>query len=152
MATVGTLAQPSAHAPASVQPGKRRVGDVAEQTLTIGNTAAGPAESLNAGMTNPTAGITASGAFAALAPGQTNTTSLRVGIDTSTAGSKVGTATIALESNGEFSGGAKTALTSQTANVSGEVYRLASGQITPAVFADRHGGEPGADHHQHRGQ
>jgi hypothetical protein len=59
--------------------------------------------------------------------GATDSSSLTVGIDTSSAGHKSGTATISLASDGTgTSGFAALAIGTQTVNVSGDVYRLAS--------------------------
>ena len=61
-----------------------------------------------------------------LAPNTTDSSSLVVGIDTTSAGDKSGTATISLASNGNGSSNLGiTPLTSQTVDVTGKVYRLA---------------------------
>jgi hypothetical protein len=140
------LAQPSAHSPEPVNFGNVRVGTATNQNLTISNTAAndGFSEKLDASMGGATAGITAGGSFTLLAPQATDSTSLHVGIDTTTAGAKSGTATITLASNGQGTSGLGiTPLPSQTVNVSGNVYNVAVGSATPTpvVFANRHVGD-----------
>ena len=77
--------------------------------------------------------VTASGSFNQLAPGATNNTSLAVGIDTSSAGSKNGTATIAFVSDSTNQGctsNCQMQLASQDVNVTGAVYRLANPTVT----------------------
>jgi hypothetical protein len=144
--SVFRLAQPSAHSPEPVNFGNVRVGTATNQNLTISNTAAndGFSEKLDASMGGATAGITAGGSFTLLAPQATDSTSLHVGIDTTTAGAKSGTATITLASNGQGTSGLGiTPLPSQTVNVSGNVYNMAVGSATPTpvVFANRHVGD-----------
>jgi hypothetical protein len=138
------LAQPSAHSPEPVTLGNVRVGAVVQQALTISNLAPndGFSEKLNASIGGATAGVTATGAFTLLAPGApgnaaaTNTTSLVVGLDTTSAGAKVGTAAITLVSDGTGTSGlGTTSLGTQTVNVSGNVFRLAGGAATPAPIA-----------------
>jgi hypothetical protein len=62
------------------------------------------------------------GSFTGLAPGSTNSTSLGIGINTTSVGIQNGTATISLVSNGAGSSGlGLTNLPSQTINVTGQV-------------------------------
>ena len=125
--TVGNLAQAGPHSPEPVNFGNVRQGSTQNQVLSIQNTASGPAEGLNASIsTNSPGVVTAGGAFMNLAPGATNNTDLVVGLNTSVAGARAGTATIALESDGTFNSGTTTPLPSQTVNVAGNVYRLAN--------------------------
>jgi hypothetical protein len=108
------------------------VGDTAQQALSMTNTAAndGFSESLNASIGSATGNATASGAFTGLAAGATDNSSLVVGIDTSTAGAKSGTASIGLVSDGTgINSLGQTALAGQTVSVSGDVYRLAEATI-----------------------
>jgi hypothetical protein len=124
-------ANPTTHTPEPVNLGNRHVGDPnPSQILSITNNVPndGFSESLNASIGTPTGGVTTnSGSFTALAPGSTNNTSLSVGYSTATPGNKSGTATISLTSNGSSSSDLpNTALTSQTVNVTGSVFRLAS--------------------------
>jgi hypothetical protein len=132
------LASPSAAAPNPVDFGNVRVGGAATQALTIANTATndGFSEKLNASIGGATAGVTASGSFTLLAPQASNNSSLVVGIDTSSAGAKAGTATITLASDGTGTSGLGiTALPSQTVTVSGAVYRLANPTVAPPSIA-----------------
>jgi hypothetical protein len=118
-------ADPSMHMPEPVAFGVVHVGDVVtSKSLSITNNAAndGFSESLNGSIGGGTNGVTANGSFAGLAPGSTNNSSLVVGINTATAGTRNGTATIGLVSNGTGSSGlGLTTLSSQTVNVSGQV-------------------------------
>ena len=72
------------------------------------------------------------GSFTNLAAGA-NSTALAVGVDTSTAGAKAGTATVLLTSNGTVSGLSNLTLTSQVVGVSGNVYEAAVGQLNTAT-------------------
>ena len=131
---VYNLASASPAAPNPVNFGNVRVGTVTDQALSITNTAAndGFSEKLNASISSNGAPVTATGSFNLLAAQSTDSSSLHVGIDTSSAGAKSGSATIALASDGTGTSGLGiTPLTSQTVNVSGNVYRLAQGEATP---------------------
>jgi hypothetical protein len=131
---VGTLASASAVTPNPVNLGNARVGDVApSQSLTISNTASGPSEGLNASVSTSTSGLTATGAVTSLAAGATNNSSLVVGMNTSTAGSRNGTVTVATASDGTFNNGTVTTLGSQTVNVTGAVYQAAAATIAPTT-------------------
>ncbi|MFZ5493268.1 MAG: beta strand repeat-containing protein [Pseudomonadota bacterium] len=133
--TVGTLAQPSAIAPNPVDFGNVRIGSAPlTQTLSISNNAV-IGEGLDASISTASAGFGASGAFLGLAPGATDGSTLQVQFTgTGTAGAQSGTATVALVSDGTFNGGVTTTLPSQTVNMSGNVYRLASPVLdTPVV-------------------
>jgi len=74
--------------------------------------------------------ITASGSFNLLNPGATNTSSLQVGMNTATAGSKNGNATIGFVSDasniGNCAPNCQFTLASQNVAVNGAVYRLAN--------------------------
>jgi hypothetical protein len=82
--------------PQSVAFGNHHVGDTANQSLSLTNTATadGFSETLDATIGGATAGITAGGSFTGLAAGMTNATSLSVGLTTTTAGAITATATI----------------------------------------------------------
>jgi hypothetical protein len=127
--SVFRLAAASPHTPEPVNFGIVHVGDTVQQALTISNTADndGFSEGLNAAIGSPTGSATTNGgSFTALAPGGTNSTSLSVGIDTTTAGVKTGTATITPASNGAGSSGlGTTALASQTVNLQAQVNSFA---------------------------
>ena len=141
-------ANPTAHTPEPVVFANRRVGDSASQLISLTNDVPndGFSESLDASIGGATGNATTNGgSFSLLAAGGTNASALAVGIDTSSAGHKVGTATISLTSNGEGTSGlGTTALGTQTVNVSGDVYRLAEASTlaaAPIVFANRHVGQ-----------
>ena len=129
-ANVYRLAQPSAHTPEPVNFGNVRIGTTQAQALTIGNIAPddGWSEKLNASIaTNNPGIITTTGSFNLLSPQAYDSSSLVVGINTSTAGVKSGTATITLASDGTGTSElGVTPLAPQTVNVSGNVYRLAN--------------------------
>ena len=102
------LAQPTAHTPEPVSLGNFHVGDTAIQSLSLTNAAPadGFSEALRAALGGTTgAAVTNNGTFGPLAPGATNATSLAVGIDTTTAGTKSGTAALSLTSDGVGSSG-----------------------------------------------
>ena len=131
--SLANLAQPSAATPNPINFGNVRVGATApSQALTISNQATAPADGLNASISTATAGLTASGSFSGLAPGATDNTSLVVGMNTATAGSRNGTATVALVSNGSTTG-SPTTLPSQTINVTGGVYETAQPSLPSSV-------------------
>jgi hypothetical protein len=141
------LAQASAHTPAPVMLGNVHVGDTAQQALTLGNTAAadGFSEALNAILGTTTGDATGAGAMSQLAAGGSDSSSLVVGINTSTAGAKSGTVALGLESDGDgINTLGQTALAGQTVNISGAVYRLAEASINNApafVFGNVHVGD-----------
>jgi hypothetical protein len=134
---VFVLASPQINNPPPGSPaiafGNVRIGSsVANQAISVSNTASGPSglvEALDANVIlPPPAGITASGSFSGLAPGATDNSSLLVGLDTSTAGAHGGNLGVHFVSNGTgVSGdGTTTDLGSQNVAVSGSVYRLAN--------------------------
>ncbi|MQM29339.1 MAG: hypothetical protein CRU78_01825 [Candidatus Accumulibacter phosphatis] len=134
--SVFRLASASPATPNPVNFGALRIDSTAEQTLSITNTATddGFSERLNASISSNAAPVTASGAFNLLAAQATNGSALRVGIDTSSAGAKSGSATIALVSDGDGTSGLGTTnLAPQTVNVSGDVYRLANPTLNTAA-------------------
>ncbi len=133
--------------PATLNFANYHVGDIStDQGISVSNTAAndGFSEKLNATLSAP-AGIVTSGSVSLLNPGATDNTSLNAHIDTSTAGSKAGTVTVNLASDGTgTSGYGTTALASQTVNVTGgSVYRLASANTltTPVNVGNIHVGD-----------
>jgi hypothetical protein len=116
------------------------VGDTASQALSLTNTSDAPTgfqEALNASFSGKTGDATTSGSVNLLGQGANNNSGLVVGISTSDAGAKSGTATLALQSDGTDSSGLTALnLSSQTINVSGNVYRLANAQINnPGAFS-----------------
>ncbi|MBL0150492.1 MAG: choice-of-anchor D domain-containing protein [Ideonella sp.] len=145
--SVFRLASASPVAPNPVNFGNVRVGASTDQALTITNTAAndGFSEKLNASIGGATAGVTSNGgSFALLAAQGSNSTSLHVGLDTSSAGAKNGSATISLVSDGAGTSNlGQTPLPSQTVTITGGVYNMAVGVATPdpIVFANRRVGD-----------
>jgi PEP-CTERM motif len=141
IATVGNVFRLASASPATPNPvdfGNVRVGSVATQALTITNTAAndGFSEKLNASIGGATAKVTAAGSFNLLAPQASNNSALVVGIDTSSAGARAGTATITLASDGTGTSGlGVTPLAPQTVALSGAVYRLANPALVPPSVA-----------------
>jgi hypothetical protein len=140
-------ASATAHLPEPIVFPNRHVGDPATQTLTITNNvpADGFSESLDAAFGALTGPITASGSFTLLAPGGTDNMSLTVGLLTTTAGAKSGTAVLNLISDGAgTSNMGTTALSSQTVNLSGNLYRFASASAhlpEPINFGNIHLGD-----------
>jgi hypothetical protein len=130
--TVLRLANPVINTAQPVQFGNVRIGTVAQTPLSITNDVPddGYSESLLANASGASAGITAAGSFGPLAPSATNSTSIVVGMDTSTAGSRNGTATISFRSDGTGFGGVITDLADQNVSVQGAVYRLADPTVT----------------------
>jgi len=135
------LASASAATPNPVVLANQRVGDALSQLITIGNTAVadGFSESLNATIAaNGTA--TAAGSFSLLAAGA-DSSALSVGVNTASAGAKSGVATITLASDGSgTSGFAAFGIGTQTVNVSGNVFRLATASAatpSPVVLASQ---------------
>ncbi len=142
------LASASAHSPEPVTLPNVHVGDVDQTGITITNTATNDnfSEKLDATFGTPTGNATASGSVALLAPGSSDSSSLIVGLDTSVAGARSGAVPLNLTSNGSGTSGLGTTplLPSQTVNVSGNVYRLASASAhtpDPVAFGTVHIGE-----------
>lgn len=98
-------------------------------------TTAAPQAALNATIAGNGA-IAASGSFNLLNPGATNSNSLQVGMNTSTAGLKNGTATLGLVSDasniGNCAPNCQMTLPSQNVAVNGAVYRLANPNVSSA--------------------
>ena len=110
------------------------VDDVAEQGLSISNVAesAGFSERLNASFNGVTGDVVATGSLNLLPAGATDTTNLIVAVDTTTAGRKSGTATIAFVSDGDGTSNlGQTPLTEQqqVVDVVGQVNNFASPAI-----------------------
>ena len=118
--------------------GNVRIGSASPSaTVSVTNQATGNQQAaLNASISG-NAPITASGSFNLLNPGSTNATSLSVALDTSTAGSKNGTATIGFVSDasnvGNCAPNCQMTLPSQNVAVTGAVYRLANPAATPST-------------------
>jgi autotransporter-associated beta strand protein len=130
----------------TVSLGNHHVGDIAQPTLTIQNTAVadGYSESLDASFGTAAAGLVVSGSIGQFAPGATISTSMIVALSTSSVGVKGGNVTINLLSDGlGTSGLGTTSLGSQTFSTTGAVYRLAAaGALSPTInFGNRHVGD-----------
>jgi hypothetical protein len=90
-------------------------------------------EGLKASIGTNSAGFTASGAIANLAAGGTDASTLRVGLDTATAGTFNGSAALALTSTGAGTTGAPDlALPGQNVSLTGKVYAPAVAQVNTA--------------------
>ena len=130
------LASASAATPSPVVFANQRVGGTLSQALTISNTApnSGFSERLN-GSISASGAATAGGSFSSLAAGGSSS-ALFVGVDTSTAGAKSGTASIALASDGTAAGNSgfsALGIAGQQVQVSGNVFRLAvASTVSPA--------------------
>ncbi|MBM3526039.1 MAG: choice-of-anchor D domain-containing protein, partial [Alphaproteobacteria bacterium] len=113
----------------------RRVGDAASQALSISNTAPTGSftEKLNASFGTATgAATTNGGSISLLSPEASPSTAMAVGFNTATAGAKSGTVQVTFKTDGTGTSGLPAAdLASQTINVSGDVYRLGTGNATP---------------------
>ncbi|WP_262963688.1 beta strand repeat-containing protein [Methylobacter psychrophilus] len=114
----------------------QRIGGTATQALSVTNGAANHeySEKLDASISANSPIIASGSAIHGLAAGATNNTNFTVGVNTATAGNKSGIATIALVSSGtDTSELGDTDLHSQDVNVSGNVYRTASGSTAATV-------------------
>jgi hypothetical protein len=132
--TAYRLANPDTSPSDQVAFGIVHVGDVLQQSLSITNNLPndGFSERLNASIGNATgAATTNDGAFAELLPGATDNTNLVVGIDTTTAGTKSGTAAITFTSSGTGTSGLPdTPLANQVLNLVAQVNNFAATNIT----------------------
>lgn len=127
-------------APAAVA--NQRVGGNNVTALTIANTAAtgGYSEDLNASVSGSSgnAGFSGAGSVGGLLAGASNNTAVSVNVDTSSAGAKAGTVTLAYQTAGTVGGvsnGLGTAsVGADVVSVSGNVYQAAAGAIqSPAL-------------------
>jgi hypothetical protein len=119
--------------------GAVRVGATAPSaTVSVTNVAGtAPQAALNASISPGGGPVTASGSFNLLSPGGTNDTSLRVGLNTATAGNftggNAGTATLNLVSDasnvGNCGANCQLSLGSQSVSVQGKVYTQAVGEL-----------------------
>jgi hypothetical protein len=127
--TVYRLASASMQGPEPVSFGNVHAGTIAQRDITIANSAPndGFSEKLDVAIGNVTGNGTASGSIALLGPGASDSTSLAVGINTTTPGVKSGSISLDLSSDGAGTSNlGSTVLASQTINVSGTVFRFAS--------------------------
>lgn len=103
-AVVYRLADPTVNTPSPIDLGIVHVGDLPEKDLSISNTAPddGYSERLNAnfGATDP-AVTTNGGSISQLGPGDTDVGTMKVGVDTTTAGLASGDVVIEFESDGD---------------------------------------------------
>ena len=145
--TAYNLAQPSIHTPEPIAFANHHVGDSASTAITLANSANPTAysEALDAGILSATGAATASGSFTGLAAGAANSTSLLVGLNTSTAGALSGTDVITLSSDGTgIDGYGATSLGTQVVNVTGSVYAYAQASLANGgtiVLANTHVGQ-----------
>ena len=127
-------AQPTFTGSSPVNFGIVHVGDTVSQAVGIANTShaqAGYQEKLNASFSAATTGITTAGSTSLVQGASSN--ALSVGIDTATAGSRSGTATVALVSDGAGTSGLGTTnLASQNVSVLGQVNNYAAVGLTQA--------------------
>ena len=133
-----TPAQATVNTGQPVDFGNVRIGTAITPTaLSITNSATPSAvtEKLIGNVAGTTGtGITAAGAInPELAAGQTNSTSITVGIDTSTVGAKSGNAVIDFKSDGSQFGDPITDLGNTNVAVTGNVFRLATGSVATPV-------------------
>jgi MYXO-CTERM domain-containing protein len=105
------------------------VGDTVEQAVSISNSAVADSysESLNASVGTKTGDATGSGSFNLLAAGATESTNIKVGVDTTSAGSKSGNVSVGFVSDGDGTSGlGQTALASQQIQVQAVVNEYAN--------------------------
>ncbi len=124
---------------------------VTQQGVSISNVAPSTfSEGLTASVTGTTGGVqTNGGGISAATPlsvaGSPNSSAIKVGIDTSSAGNKSGTATITFGSSGTGTSGLGTTnnVGTGTVNVTGGVYNLASSNTIAPVHIVAHVGDGG---------
>ncbi len=127
---VAASAQATLNDPTTINLGNARVGATDSEALSISNTATAPAENLDASINGVTGNATGTGSFTGLAAGATDSTDIAVGLNTATVGAQSGSVTLNLSSDGTgIDSNGITPLTSQTVQVSGNVYREASASI-----------------------
>ena len=133
LAAAGTVS------PNPVTLANQRVGMALAGALTLTNTA--PAGSFTEGLNASFGALTGNaltngGSVSLLAGGASNGSAMALRVDTSTAGSKSGTAQVLLASDGTGTSGlGLTALSSQTVTVGGDVFRLATASAaSPAAL------------------
>ncbi len=128
--TVVNPANPSI-TPTSIDFGNVRIGSTQQQALSVTNIAGTPPQaSLDAQISAVGPATSNNGTINQLLAGSTDTTSLTAGLDTSVAGARSGTATVALQSDSAPNGCTSNCivdLPSQGVTVKGNVFRLATG-------------------------
>ncbi len=141
-----SLASPTLNTFSPLNLGNARVGGTLGQALSITNSAAPPAESLDVALGGTTGGTTSSGSISLLAAGATDTSSIVVGLGTTAVGAQGGTVTLQYSSDGTGTDGSgTTSLGSATVSLTGTVYREATASAAapsaPLIF---HVGDSGA--------
>ena len=132
--------------PSPIVFGNAHVNDIRTQGLTVTNTAPAGAftEGLNASFGANSGNVSNNGNTISLLAGQaSNNSALSVSLNTSAAGARSGTATVNYVSDGSGTSGlGQTGAGSQTINVSGNVFNLASSSVIGAInFGVRHVGD-----------
>lgn len=131
---VNGIANPGA---VTVNFGNVRINTAASQTLSVLNQATGNDQgALNSSIASNGAPVTASGSFNGLLPGATNNASLQVGVDTSVAGVRSGSATISHVSDITAFGNCSPCtlnLPNQTVNASATVFQIAQPDVPANV-------------------
>jgi hypothetical protein len=116
--------------------GNFHVGDTASTDLTISNVAPntqGYTENLGASVSGTTGQATGSGSVTGLAQGASNSTGITVGLNTGTAGTLSGSATVGFQTQAINNSGLGTAsVGSQTVDLTGTAYALAQASVQPA--------------------
>ncbi len=138
--TVAAPAIAGLNTPSSILFPNAHVGDALQRALSITNTAAAPASSLD--VTAVAGGnATSTGAIKQLPPGSTDTGSLVAALDTSATGTRQGI--VALQAASDGGTGSTMALPdAPTVDLFGTVYRLASATAAP-ITQIVHVGDPG---------
>ncbi|MDB5325353.1 MAG: hypothetical protein JWM57_922 [Phycisphaerales bacterium] len=126
--------------------GDKHVGDAANTSITVNNTAAadGFSESLSATASVGGGDVTAASGATTIAPGANSGSALTATLSTATAGARSGTVNIGLTSIAGGAGLGNTILAGQTATVTGNVYNLAVPVINnsqPVAFGIVHVGD-----------
>ena len=133
LTATGFNAAQGAASPDPVVIANQRVGGTNSQALTVSNTAPAGAftEGLNASFGATTGhAVSNGGSISLLAGGATNSTSMGVGVDTTSAGARSGSVTLNYATDGTGTSGlAAESVGSQTISVSGNVYQVAAGQL-----------------------
>ena len=112
--------------------GNVHLGATALSAISITNAATAPATDLDASIGTASAGVAGTGTLSELVPNATNTTSIQVGLDTTTAGAKSGTVGILF--NADTGSGNAGTLTPGSVSVTGAVYRYATASLAPIAM------------------
>ncbi len=139
-ATAGALT------PTPIAFGEHHVGTALDTVLTLSNSVkADPySENLDATMASHSTGIIDAGSFTGLIPGATNATSLSAGLNTATDGTRSGTATVNLFTDGgsiAHDGLGSLAIGSESVTLTGTLFNLAtasSAAPNPIAFGEHH--------------